>query len=347
MEYLDGINLKGYVNRSGGRIDQEYAKVILVTIASSMMEIHRKGILHRDISPENIFLTKDGSIKLIDFGSARSFVSSQNKNGMSVLLKPGFAPPEQYDSKGEQGPWTDVYALAATFYTIVSGQKLLDSLYRQRGVIQTNLSELNCGITKKTSDAIEKAMQIKIKNRYQDFREFLNDIDIPHGVEKQKPEEQEVQEKKITENKTQNKKAITYGTKVPIQQKAIDKSRKEKKRFCFFRKRKKGIPVVKIVNGARAGQKFQIITGQMAKIGRSQQQSNLIVDYDSNISRVHCLVKFDEKKQIFSICDVSNNGTFFPDGTKLKQNQGYEIGAGSQFYLVSPEIILMVDLELQ
>ncbi len=104
------------------------------------MEIHKKNILHRDISPENIIVTSNGRIKLIDFGAARNYVSLQNK-GMSILLKPGFAPPEQYSTNGNQGPWSDVYALCATFYNIVSGQPLVDALYRYRGTPQPTLQK--------------------------------------------------------------------------------------------------------------------------------------------------------------------------------------------------------------
>ena len=80
-------------------------------------------MLHRDISPDNIFITKKGETKLIDFGAARYYVGEASR-GLSVVLKPGFAPPEQYSKKGKQGPWTDIYALASTFYYIASGVKV-------------------------------------------------------------------------------------------------------------------------------------------------------------------------------------------------------------------------------
>ncbi|MBQ8502749.1 MAG: serine/threonine protein kinase [Clostridia bacterium] len=132
MEYLDGVNLKRLVNSYGGKIPIPLANEVLVTVASTMMEIHKYGILHRDITPENIYITREGAVKLIDFGAARNYLTAQN-NGMSVFLKPGFAPPEQYSSKGEQGKYTDVYAVAAVYYNIVSGKKIPDALYRVRG----------------------------------------------------------------------------------------------------------------------------------------------------------------------------------------------------------------------
>ena len=175
MELLDGVNMKALSNSYGGKLPLELAKRMLVTIAEALVAIHEKGILHRDISPENIFITKNGEIRLIDFGAARNYITTQN-TGMSVLLKPGFAPPEQYSSQGSHGPWTDIYALAASFYTLVSGQKLIDSMLILRGEKQAALYELNCGVSLELSNAIEKAMALNYEERYQNCKEFLEDI---------------------------------------------------------------------------------------------------------------------------------------------------------------------------
>ena len=177
MEFLDGFDLRGLAKQNGGKLAPDFAKMVFVTVASALMEIHRLGILHRDLSPENIIVTRDGRVALIDFGAARSFVSSQNK-GMSILLKPGFAPPEQYNAKGTHGPWSDVYALCATFYTLVSGKPLVDALFRYRGQNLPSLAELGCPVSKKTSDVIERGMALECKDRYKDFKALLDEIDI-------------------------------------------------------------------------------------------------------------------------------------------------------------------------
>lgn len=205
MEYLDGKDLRCLAKENDGKIDADYAKMIFLTVASSLMEVHKHDILHRDLSPENIIITKDGRIKIIDFGAARDYVKNQN-TGMSILLKPGFAPPEQYSKKGYQGPWTDVYALCATFYNIVSGKPVLDASFGSKWVHQS-LYSMGCHVTKRTSDVIEKGMALDIKDRYRNFKELLDDIDVDEldkKIQKQKnsyihkaPYVAEIREKKL------------------------------------------------------------------------------------------------------------------------------------------------------
>ena len=177
MQFLDGKDLRTIArNSAGGRIDPEFATECFVTVASCLAEVHKLNILHRDISPENMIVSPDKKIiTLIDFGAARSFVSSQNK-GMSILLKVGYAPPEQYNSKGNQGPWSDVYALCATYYNIVSGKAPTDSMFRYRGQHMPTLDEMGCNVYPGMSAIIDKGMSLDVKDRYKDFMELLNAV---------------------------------------------------------------------------------------------------------------------------------------------------------------------------
>ncbi len=185
MEYLDGSDLRKYARNHGGRMEPNFAKQIFVTVASALMAIHDMNILHRDLSPENIFLTNDGAVKLIDFGAARNYVSSQNK-GLSILLKPGFAPPEQYSADGEQGPWSDVYGLCATFYNIVSGKMVTDAIMRYRGEKLSTLAEMGIHVSARTSQVIDKGLRLDCKQRYKDFGSLLSELDIEAAPEKKK-----------------------------------------------------------------------------------------------------------------------------------------------------------------
>ena len=120
MEYLEGITLKQYL-REIQRIAPEDLIELLVPLIESLDEIHSQGMIHRDISPDNIMVLPDGRIKLMDFGAARDYTEFGEKS-LSIVLKPGYAPPEQYQTHGIQGPWTDIYALCATMYKCITGE---------------------------------------------------------------------------------------------------------------------------------------------------------------------------------------------------------------------------------
>jgi serine/threonine protein kinase len=121
LEYLDGMTFEEYLRAVGGRLDWPTALRVLTPVMDALREVHRVKLLHRDVAPDNIYLLRNGLVKLIDFGAARYSLSAHSQN-LSVVLKPGYAPPEQYQSRGNQGPWTDVYACAGTLYRAVTGQ---------------------------------------------------------------------------------------------------------------------------------------------------------------------------------------------------------------------------------
>ena len=129
MEFLEGISLKDYLRTNGGKISISDLDTIFLPVMDALRAIHEKGIIHRDISPDNIFLCEHGVVKVIDFGAAR-FSDNEKEKTRSVILKPGYAPPEQYQSRSIQGPWTDIYALSATIYRAVTGQDPEESVNR-------------------------------------------------------------------------------------------------------------------------------------------------------------------------------------------------------------------------
>lgn len=129
MEYVDGISLKAYVGKMGKLLYADSVG-ILEPILEAIGVLHQKGLIHRDVSPDNIYIQTDGVVKLLDFGAARFFLQARSK-GNTVILKPGYAPPEQYESKGNQGPWSDVYAIGATLYYTLTGKAPLDSISRK------------------------------------------------------------------------------------------------------------------------------------------------------------------------------------------------------------------------
>ncbi|MEN1760271.1 serine/threonine-protein kinase [Anoxynatronum sibiricum] len=171
MNYIEGITLKEYIRNSGGSISVPQALSVFMPVLDALREVHAYDVLHRDISPDNIFMTAKGQIILIDFGAARQSVSNKG-HSMSIILKPGYTPEEQYRSRGLQGPWTDLYALGATFYRAITGQMPVESLDR---LAQDDLippSALGVKIDTPLEAALLRAMAVKAEDRFQTAADF-------------------------------------------------------------------------------------------------------------------------------------------------------------------------------
>lgn len=166
MEYLHGCTLKQYIREHGGRLDTDHILHICLSVLDALAVVHKAGMIHRDISPENIFICEDLTVKLIDFGAAEQ-VYLDGEQTMSVVLKPGYAPPEQYAKKDKQGPWTDIYALGATLYFAATGEKPEESFGRVLEDTIKPVCEVNPEIPRAMSQVIMRAMSVKIEDRYQ------------------------------------------------------------------------------------------------------------------------------------------------------------------------------------
>lgn len=114
-----------------GPISEGELRSMLAQLLDGLAAVHDRGILHRDLKPNNIILREDGSPVLIDFGAARDFTSRHSRS-VTAIAAPGYSPPEQYGVGGQQGPWTDLYALGAIAYRCVTGNPPVDSLRRLR-----------------------------------------------------------------------------------------------------------------------------------------------------------------------------------------------------------------------
>ena len=166
MEYLHGCTLKQYIREHGGRLDTDHILHICLSVLDALAVVHKAGMIHRDIIPENIFICEDLTVKLIDFGAAKQ-VYLDGEQTMSVVLKPGYAPPEQYAKKDKQGPWTDIYALGATLYFAATGEKPEESFGRVLEDTIKPVCEVNPEIPRAMSQVIMRAMSVKIEDRYQ------------------------------------------------------------------------------------------------------------------------------------------------------------------------------------
>ncbi len=171
MEYIEGITLKQYLQKEGGRLPVYQVLEWVKPLINSLSEMHERGIIHRDISPDNIMITRNGDIKLLDFGAARD-ISTDGGKSLSVLLKPGYAPEEQYRTRGSQGPWTDVYALCATIYKAITGETPPESMERVHEETLEPPTKLGVSINAEKEAALLKGLAVLQKNRYQSMSEL-------------------------------------------------------------------------------------------------------------------------------------------------------------------------------
>ncbi len=177
MEFLEGMSYKQYIAQHNGRVDCQTAVNVVLSVTDALREIHKVKIIHRDISPDNIFMVPvdqqatNYKVKLIDFGAAR-FSSGEEEKTLSIILKPGYAPPEQYRSRSKQGPWTDIYAVGAVLYRSVTGRMPEESVNR---VVEDHLPPPNAlvpEIPQYLSDTIMRAMALSQELRFQNVDQF-------------------------------------------------------------------------------------------------------------------------------------------------------------------------------
>ena len=294
MEFLDGMSVKDFRNRyPDKKIPFPIAYEILEVVGNSLEKVHsRYHLLHRDISPDNIVLTKDGVVKLIDFGTAKHICRNGNQK-FTVVYKPGFAPPEQYRANFPQGTYTDVYALASTFYCLICGKMLPASMERVAGTTYIPAYELAPGVTRQISAVLDKALHIDYKRRYQTVGAFLEELKqaketagpgLPPGPKPPIPDER-------------NEKEVIYVY--------------EKKKLIF---------------------KYQLSADQMIGVGRVRDGNSIVIPGYREISRSHCYIEYDSVGKRFLVKNVSTNGTFYK-GKLLEKGKVYSVQKGDSIDL--------------
>lgn len=171
MNYVEGITLKQYLERQGGKLPPDAVLTYMLPVMKALEQVHQTGILHRDISPDNIFVTKNYTVKLLDFGAAR-YAMGEHSKSLSVLMKPGYTPEEQYRTHGNQGPWTDVYAVAATMYKLLTGKTPPEALDRMNRDELEPLASFGVEVPFYFEAALKKALSIRAADRFQTMAQF-------------------------------------------------------------------------------------------------------------------------------------------------------------------------------
>lgn len=193
MEYVPGITVQQRVDRQGAFTPEEMLTVVM-PLMDDLQKLHEKGMLHRDISPDNIILRPDGVAKLIDFGSARRTLLDEkgNNKSMTVVVRQQYTPREQYSRNGKQGPWTDIYSLATTIYFMLTAKAPASALERESAVanakMQSSMNQLKTSLV----DVLETGMAVNLEERYSDMKSFQEELKKEISLSDTKPIEKTV-----------------------------------------------------------------------------------------------------------------------------------------------------------
>lgn len=214
MEYVEGINLKQYVKEHGGKLSVEETFSILGPVAEALCKVHRAGLVHRDISPDNIMMLPQGGAKLLDFGAVRDVGAASVDKGLTksteAILKQGYAPIEQYQKRGSLGPWTDVYALCATMYYCMTGQVPPDAPERLLGGEELNWRKRIPSLTAAQEAALKHGMELRAEKRSSSMEVLYEELFLeePEPGPKPKPVT-------VTDDAAKDKKAVQATEKAP------------------------------------------------------------------------------------------------------------------------------------
>ena len=226
MDFVEGETLKARLEKTGP-LPWKQAKGIFLPAIQAMEQVHKAGLVHRDISPDNLMLTPDGKVKILDLGAAKDLSVNNGASSMQVA-KGGFSPFEQYTQRGSSGPWTDVYAMAATVYYTLTGK--LPPVATDR-VVEDTISWEEPGLKALSAQALEalqKAMVISAKNRMQSMEELEKGLysttvkpepaPAPQAVQETQPEPQPAPETQPESQPEQGSKPKSQPTPEPAPQ---------------------------------------------------------------------------------------------------------------------------------
>lgn len=302
MEYIDGMDLAKMLEKNGGRLQWAQLYPIVAQMISALREVHRGNMIHCDISPDNIFILEGGQVKLIDFGAAKSTLNGQSS---LILLKRGFAPPEQLSSQGNMGPWTDVYAMAVTVYRAFTGRmppSSEDRLTQDRIIWPSQM-----GITPPSpqwEQALMKAMALRVEDRYQDVDRFWQDLSGQRLTQYQQAQYSQYQQAQYSQQQ--------YGQYQQYSQQQYSQYQPQPWGYGG----QSGRLVLEGVQGALAGQRFDL--SQTLTLGIDPNSCNVIFpQYTPGISRMHLKV-WQENGQVFAYDARSTYGTWLGDQLMAK-----------------------------
>ena len=207
MDYADGKTLKQLAAENGGKLPTGETLAYLYPVMDSLQRIHEAGLLHRDIAPDNIIIRSyDRRAVLLDFGAARQ-ISAMGEHSNTINVKRGFAPEEQYRTHGQQGPWTDIYALCATIYVLTTGATPPNAVDRLSGDVAepTLPNALGAAFTAAQQAALMKGLSVRGRDRQQSMAELKQSLAPDQRAQEKRVKDAERQA--VAERSAQEKRA--------------------------------------------------------------------------------------------------------------------------------------------
>lgn len=288
MELLQGQDLKRHLAESGIMTWNSLQKAV-VMILRALDAVHGRQLIHRDISPDNIFMLRDGGAKLIDFGNARRYMSS---DPMTKIVKTRFAPVEQFRDEGRQGPWTDIYSLSVTLYYALSGvlpppaADRLISIKTGSGDPAKLLGTLKPEIPGNVAAAVSRGMEVLETDRFRTVREMADQM--------------------------------FQGTDI------LGKQRPVKPQQHVAQVKTASAPAVQCVRGMLKGKRLILRPGITETLGRGKEASVIYPADSQGISRRQCSFMQDNKGNVYVRDDGSSYGTRL-NGRPMRSMEWYQI----------------------
>ncbi|MCC8082326.1 MAG: FHA domain-containing serine/threonine-protein kinase [Lachnospiraceae bacterium] len=314
MEYLSGWDMKTFLQNQG-KIGWGQLSCYVRDILRTLRVIHAKNLIHRDITPDNIFLISDRNAKLIDFGSVRCY---NDGTGLTALVKAVFAPPEQYYTDGNQGPWTDIYSLCVTMYYALSGicpPKAPDRISKDGTV---PIGQICPGLPGHVVKAIQKGMSIRIEDRYSNVGAFATAL-FPG---------EDIFSSLWTTNSGSSQGNKYQELTGKVKQKIEDV--KAKQTVCYS---------LRGIAGQYQGKVIRIPADSSLLFGRSSQCQIGYPGDTRGVSRKHLTIRCDHNRNLFIMDEHSSCGTMvsgyrLQPGTWYRLKKGHTVNfAGEGFYV--------------
>lgn len=335
MEYLEGGDLRKHVLASGGKLGVEETLQTMSVVLDALDYIHTRGVIHRDVSPDNIYLCRSGAVKLIDFGAAFAQRRDDLKK-MQRVVKQGYAPIEQYLVGGNVGPWSDLYACASTIYFCLTGTVPPDS--QQRAMEDTLIPPSQLGVTLEPAveAALLKALELDERMRFSSAREMK--LQLAANL-------------RVTHALSSDVTPASTLLKLFRQEKAAGSGGlfRRKERSSASGDPGSGRAALTIglrcVSGVYTGSLFPLSDAPI-RIGRDASVCEIVLPPNaSGVSRSHCEVRADMRNKRIFLRDIGSSfGTQIVGGNKLSAGQEEALGLGGAFYL-GHELFMVVALE--